>query len=273
MTAFDPRGYWEERLARHYTHEGVGFLGLAEAYNRWMYRVRGRVFTTEAGRLVRDASRQRVLDIGSGTGFYIDRWHEVGVGHVTGSDLTDVAVANLRRRHPTDTFARFDVGEEGHPFGSARFSVVTAMDVLYHVVDDRRFAHAFANVFQLLEPGGYFVFSENFVHGEAVRIPHQASRSLGEIERAATDAGFEILRRRPVFYLMNAPIDSNSRLRHAWWRLLKRLARRDDWVGAGVGAGLYPFELALVSRLPEGPSTELMVCRRPAAGRDKPEGI
>ncbi len=59
---------------------------------------------------------------------------------MTGADLTDVAVANLRRRHSTDTFVRFDVGDEAHPFGDERFTLVTAMDVLYHVVDDRRFA-------------------------------------------------------------------------------------------------------------------------------------
>ena len=220
-----------------------------------MYRVRRRVFTTEAGRLFADASGQRVLDIGSGTGFYIDRWHDVGMARVTGSDLTDVAVANLRGRHPNDRFERFDVGEEGHPFGDERFTIVTAMDVLYHLVDDRRFMRAFSNVFELLEPAGYFVFTENFVHGDAVRVPHQASRSLQEIERAATDAGFEILRRRPVFYLMNTPIDSESRVHQTWWRVLKRLASRDEWIGAGLGAMLYPLELALVSRLTEGPST------------------
>ena len=270
---FDPRGYWEDRLARHYTHEGVGFLGLAEAYNAWMYRVRRRVFTAEAGRLFADARGQRVLDIGSGTGFYIDRWHEVGVTRVTGSDLTDVAVANLRARHANDEFVRFDVGDEGHPFGDQRFTIVTAMDVLYHLVDDRRYAQALSNVFELLEPAGCFVFTENFVHGDAVRVPHQVSRSLHEIEQAATGAGFEIVRRRPVFYLMNTPIDSTSHVHQAWWRMLKRLASRDEWIGAGVGALLYPFELALVSRLAEGPSTELMVCRRPAARRDHHERV
>ncbi len=49
MGTFDPRRYWEERLARHYTHEGVGYLGLAESYNAWRYRVRRRVFMKEGG--------------------------------------------------------------------------------------------------------------------------------------------------------------------------------------------------------------------------------
>src|SRR6185503_13304885 len=135
----------------------------------------------------------RVLDIGSGTGFYVDRWHELGIHALTGSDLTEVAVENLRRKHPGDMFVRFDVGGDAHPFDGARFDVVSMMDVLYHVVDDARFRKAFATVFDLLAPGGHLMFSENFLHGDAVRIPHQASRSLAEIERVVTDAGFEIV--------------------------------------------------------------------------------
>jgi hypothetical protein len=33
-------------------------------------------------------------------------------------------------------------------------------------------------------------------------------------------------------------------------------------LGVVVGAMLYPLELLLVARLQEGPSTELMICRR-----------
>jgi SAM-dependent methyltransferase len=266
MTGFDPRRYWEQRLSEHYTLDGVGYLGLGEGFNRWMYGVRRHVFLREARRLFPDPRDLRVLDIGSGTGFYVDRWHELGVARVSGSDLTEVAVANLRRRNPLDAFFAFDVGADEHPFGTTRFTAVSMMDVLFHVVDDGRFRRAFANVFALLEPGGVLMFSENFVHGDAIRLPHQASRSLREIERAVADAGFDVLRRRPVFCLMNAPLDSESRLLRRWWSRLHSLASRSDRLGATIGALLYPPELALVSRLREGPSTEIMICRRPVTG-------
>jgi SAM-dependent methyltransferase len=260
----DPRDYWEDRLSRHYTLEGVGYLGLAEPYNAWMYRVRRRVFLREARRLFPEPKGLRVLDVGSGTGFYVDRWHELGVESLVGSDLTDVAVTSLTQRHPGDRFVRYDVGSDDNPFHTERFQAISMIDVLYHIVEDGRFRRAFLNVFDLLEPGGVLMFSENFLHREAVRIPHQVSRSLGEIESAVADAGLEILDRRAVFDLMNAPIDSESALRRRWWRLVERLCRR-NWQGAVTGALLYPVELALVSRRGEGPSSELMVCRRPAA--------
>jgi SAM-dependent methyltransferase len=264
MSGFDPRRYWEERLAQQYRLDGVGYLGLAESYNAWMYRVRREVFLREVRRLPVSPRALSVLDVGSGTGFYVDCWHEIGAGSVTGSDLTDVAVENLRREHPGDAFARFDVGGDANPFGDARFDVVSMMDVLFHIVDDARFRRAFETVFGLLVPGGYLIFSENFLHGPTVRIPHQASRSLAEIEAAVDGAGFERLRRRPVFHLMNAPVDSASRLHERWWRMLQRRAASPRQ-GAALGALLYPLELTLVARRSEGPSTELMVCRRPAA--------
>jgi SAM-dependent methyltransferase len=265
MTAFDPRSYWEQRLSEHYTLDGVGYLGLGEGFNRWMYRVRRHVFLREARRLFSDPRELRVLDVGSGTGFYLDRWHELGVASVTGSDLTQVAVVNLQQRNPLDAIAAFDVGGDDHPFGSTRFAAVSMMDVLFHVVDDQRFRRAFTSVFELLEPGGVLIFSENFLHGDAIRLPHQASRSLREIDQSLADAGFDVLRRRPVFCLMNAPLDSDSRLLWRWWSGLHRVASRRHRLGAAIGALLYPLELVFVSRLGEGPSTELMICRRPAA--------
>jgi SAM-dependent methyltransferase len=263
MSAFDARSYWEQRLSERYTLGGVGYLGLGEGYNAWAYKVRRHVFLKEVRAHLPDPRTARVLDIGSGTGFYIDAWHEFGAARVTGSDLTDAAVANLKDRHPQDAIVRFDIGGDERPLGGGCFDAVSMMDVLFHVVDDEHFHRAFVNAFELLEPGGVLVFSENFLHGEPIRLPHQASRTLAEIEGAVRDAGFEIVRRRPMFWLMNAPLDSRSRLLQGSWGTVHRLASRGERVGAATGAALYPLELALVARRREGPSTELMICRRP----------
>lgn len=263
MPSFDPNTYWEERLSERYALDGVGCSGLGGALNGWMYRVRRRVFLREMRAQFPQPATIRVLDIGSGTGFYVDRWHELGAGAVSGSDLTEVAVGNLRARYPADAFERFDVGAEGTPFGAARFDAVSAFDVLFHIVDDERFACALRNIHTLLAPGGVFAYSDNFVHGTTVRVQHQASRSLAEIEQALTDAGFVVERRRPVFVLLNAPVDSGSRLLHAWWKALSIAASRSDALGWLAGAVAYPLELALIALLREGPSTEFMICRRP----------
>lgn len=263
MTDFDARGYWERRLTDTYAIDGVGFSGLGTAFNRWMYRVRRHVFLRALRPGLERPRDLRVLDIGSGTGFYVDRWHELGVRSVTGADLTETAVEQLRRRHPSDAFVRFDVGGDETPLEPASFDAISAMDVLFHIVDDERFERALRTIFSLLAPRGLFVFSDNFVHGEAIRGEHQASRPLGEIESLLRATGFEVVGRRPMFVLLNAPVDSQNRALRASWQLLTSLALRGNALGGLAGALAYPLELALVPRLREGPSTEIMVCRRP----------
>jgi len=256
----NPRAYWEQRLGAEYSLGGVGYIGLGEGFNRWGYRARRRVFLRTMRRFL--APGAHVLDLGSGTGFYLERWRELGAGSIAGSDITDVAVSGLARRHPGVEVARFDAGEETVPWGEESFDAISAMDVLFHIVDDERFRRALANARRLLRPGGVLVFSDLFVHGEPWRAPHQAIRSLSEIASAVDEAGLDVVLRRPMLVLLNAPVDSHSRLVRALWAALRTAALRSEVLGTAVGAALYPLEVVLAATLQEGPSTEIMVCRR-----------
>jgi SAM-dependent methyltransferase len=263
-TAFDPRAYWEQRLDRHPGREGVGHAGIGEGLNGWMYRVRRRVFLRELAPLMPTLPARGALDVGSGTGFYLDRWRELGAGPLVASDLTDVAVRRLRASNQDAEVVRFELGSEPpDALRGRRFGAISAMEVVFHVLDDARYQYAFVTLRELLEPGGVLVFSENFLHGEELRTPHQRSRTLAQIERVVRAAGLEIVCRRPQFWLMNAPHDSSSRIRRLWWRGLAGIAARSDIAGACLGALLYPLEIVAVRRLREGPSSELMICRRP----------
>lgn len=255
-----PRGYWEQRLSAEYSLGGVGYIGLGEGFNRWGYRARRRVFLRTMRRFV--AAGSRVLDLGSGTGFYLDRWRELGAGSIVGSDITDVAVGELARRHPHVEVTRFDAGDETVPWAEESFDAISAMDVLFHVVDDERFRRALQNAARLLRPSGVLVFSDLFVHGEPWRAPHQAIRSLEQILSAVEAAGLEVELRRPMLVLLNAPVDTGSRVLRAGWTALRMAALRGELLGNAAGAIAYPFELALAAALREGPSTEIMVCRR-----------
>jgi hypothetical protein len=105
------------------------------------------------------------------------------------------------------------------------------------------------------------VLSENFLHGREQRGPRQANRRLDVIESVLRDAGFDVLRRTPMFVLMNAQVDAHPGWRLAWGAVLRGLTvvPPTGWL---AGALLYAVERQLVRRLDEGPSTELMICRR-----------
>jgi SAM-dependent methyltransferase len=267
-TPFDNKRYWETRLREHYSLAGVGYLRLGRRYNEWMYRVRGDVFDRVAKAT---GNRQqatgwrgaRVLDVGAGTGFYVDRWLRLGA-EVTGLDLTEVAVEELSRCFPAARFVQADIGG---PFGEvplapASFDAVSAFDVLFHIVDDAAYARAFRNIAALLRPRGWLLWSDNFLRHPTERVTHQVSRSLAESTAAVEAAGFEVIERVPMFVLMNYPADTTSKLARWAWTAMVAPATLAEPIGWAMGAMLYPLERSLVKRLKESPSTELMVCRK-----------
>jgi SAM-dependent methyltransferase len=267
-TPFDNRQYWESRLREHYSLAGVGYLRLGRRYNEWMYRVRGTVFDRVVSSLRNRESGiewrgSKVLDVGAGTGFYVDRWLSRGAD-VTGLDLTDIAVGQLSRCFPAARFVRADIGGPlgAVPLAPASFDAVSAFDVLFHLVDDAQYARAFSNIAGLLKPGRWFLWSDNFLRHPTERVTHQASRPLAESARLLEAAGFEIVERVPMFVLMNYPADTTSRLARWAWTAMVAPAMLGEPLGWALGAALYPIERALVRAVKESPSTELMVCRR-----------
>jgi SAM-dependent methyltransferase len=231
-----------------------------------MYRVRGEVFDRVVDELgpLGERGPARVLDVGAGTGFYIDRWLARGAT-VTGVDLTEVSVRTLRERFPAARFLQADIGSPLTPplaDEAGAFDVVTAFDVLFHIVADDQFGTALQNIARLLRPGGRFLWSDNYIHQPTIRVEHQVSRSLAEVTAALEAAGFSIEQRVPMFVLMNYPADTRFRLARWAWTAMVAPAVASDRLGGILGAALFPLERRLVRSVRESPSTELMVCRR-----------
>ncbi|WP_412070323.1 class I SAM-dependent DNA methyltransferase [Rubrivirga sp. IMCC43871] len=260
----ESRALWEERLQGTVDESSVGCAGFGRQYNRWLYRLRAHVFRRTVKALGLEVDRCRVLDVGSGTGFYLDQWSRLGARHLEGLDFTEAAVGHLRSRFPDLRFHRADISEWAGDGGEGPFDIVSAFDVLFHIVDDAKYQAALDGIARLLRPGGTLLFSDNFAHHERPKSsPYHYSRTLTEIQRRVEAAGLELHSRRPMFVLMNAPDDSTSPLLRGWWRLLTAFAQRGERAGWLAGAALYPIDRALTYLLHEGPTTELAVCRRP----------
>jgi SAM-dependent methyltransferase len=262
QTSFSPREYWEDRLNGDFSLRGVGYSLLGSRYNKWQYALRDRVLRRELAGLHLDLSNADVLDVGSGTGFYIDYWLRTGVGSVSGCDLTETSVSRLRIQFPDQKFYQLDIGADPPPEFSARFDVISVFDVLFHIVDEVRFERAFRNISQLLVPGGILCFSELFLHHETERDLHVVFHSLSHIETVLAQSGFEIIVRRPAFVLMNEPRDTQSELARFLWKLTMYPARKSEVLGWLWGAALYPVDLLLTRLLSESPTTEVMFCRK-----------
>jgi SAM-dependent methyltransferase len=262
QTSFDARRYWEEMHRSNAGFAAVGFGVLGTPFNTWMYRVRRHVLRRAVGRAGIPVAGSSVLDIGTGTGFYVREWQQLGAGAVTGVDVSAAAIERLRGEIPEATFLAADVSDPIAEELGRGYDIVSAFDVLFHIVDDTRFARALDNLGRLTRAGGYLLLSDNFLHGETLRTDHQVSRTRVEIDRGLSAAGFEPVLRLPMFVLLNTPVDSRSRLHRLFWRGLAGVSRRSHRLGGLLGAALYLPELGLTAVASEGPSTELVVCRR-----------
>ena len=89
----------------------------------------------------------RILDIGCGTGAMLDELAHFG--HVVGADYAPEALQFCITRKVGADLARADVRRL--PFADSSFDVVTAMDIVEHIDDDKA---ASCEIFRVLKPGG-----------------------------------------------------------------------------------------------------------------------
>lgn len=113
----------------------------------WWFVARRHLITSLLdGWYVRDGQSE-ILDIGCGTGAMLDEL--APFGHVTGADFAPEALAFCRQRGSHYPLTRADVRRL--PFASDSFDVVTAMDIIEHIDNDKA---ASAEIFRVLRPGG-----------------------------------------------------------------------------------------------------------------------
>ncbi len=254
---FDYKSYWNKRLSGDFGLESVGFLGMGKHFNKWMYKVREINFKRTINKFSIQ-SHSNVLDIGSGSGFYIYLWKTLNYD-VTGVDISERAVMNLKMKYGDSDFYVKDVTEDklqGH------FDVISCFDVLFHIVEDSKLESAIENISQALKNGGLFFFTENFLRTGEKRLEHHVSRSLRYYEVLLKKKGFDILYRAPVFYFMNYPVDSGNQILAKIWQFLLMIVPGREYLGYCLGTFLFVVDSVTTKFAKESPTTEIMVCRK-----------
>src|SRR4051812_43333049 len=92
--------YWS---GLHDTAEDLGAVGyptLPLVFNRHVYANAARAVLRGLDAAGVPVRGRTVLDIGSGTGFWVDLWRREGAATVSGSELVGNAVERLRERFP-----------------------------------------------------------------------------------------------------------------------------------------------------------------------------
>lgn len=106
-----------------------------------------------------------VLDIGSGTGHWIDFYRDVFfAAYVTGVEIVPAMAEHLRKKYASQSGVEIIEGDISAPsYAFARqFDIVNAIGVMFHIVDDAAFARAMENLTKATKSGGLLLIGGDF---------------------------------------------------------------------------------------------------------------
>lgn len=269
---YTPAVYWETQLSRDFDSRGTGFPHLSRGWNEWLYRqLRHAALRVLRGAdLTQHVPDGRVLDVGSGAGYWVQFWKDLGANHVTGLDLTETSVGLLRQRHPNDTFIRSDIG--GDRIDEDRcFDLISVMAVLQHITDDASFQRALCNLSRLLAPGGSLLVMDPIIVHRVLGNPKPSGaitwlRSLGEWKQRLAHAGLYIVDELlPVTFLLATACDTRNEwtqqvMDRYWWAVSRHVGQRER-LGQVLGGCAFAVDRILVHTLRQGVSTKMFLLR------------
>lgn len=105
-----------------------------------------------------------VLDIGSGSGHWIDFWQKLGASYIDGIDISESSIDHLKSKYLHNESILVHHGRSVDVIRTLnrRFSVVNAIGVMFHLVDDQEWEDTITAVADNLDSEGIFVIGGHF---------------------------------------------------------------------------------------------------------------
>jgi SAM-dependent methyltransferase len=147
----------------------------------------------------RDATPSTVCDLGSGSGHWIDFYRSLGVSRCLGIDVSSKSVDFLKAKYAGQDDVAIHHGRIRDVLASldARFDLVNAIGVMFHIVDDGEWEETLRQAGRVLTPRGLFVVGGHFGLLDGVNVQFDADntvnkrlRSLSRWKRSLRRAGF-----------------------------------------------------------------------------------
>jgi len=262
--AYDAEKYWAERYSTIDITKS-GHIDLPSDYNKWLYERKKELLFEGLKAAHFNPVGASVLEIATGTGVYVEAWQKRGVSRLVGIDISAAAIADTQRRFPNYTFYKRDLAEPGLvDLVGDGFDLVTAIDMLYHIVRDSDFPIALRNIAQAVKPGGLLAIHDLFLRTGEYDGGYIKLRTLDSYRAALATAGFEIVWRKPSFFFAVQPRAVSSRrtlrvMQEIWNRFTYPLIER---VPNLAGRSTYWTDKIIGAVMKEGPSFGMMICRR-----------
>ncbi len=196
MESYTPSAYWEQHLRQRQGLLGTGHRRFSLEYNIKMYAAAAANLQAALSRSETPVVGADVLDVGSGFGYYVDKYLSWEARSVTGVDLTQVAVEKLRATFEGQIFHQADISEPGWHVGT--FGLVSAISMIFHIVDGQRFKNALTNLCRQVSTGGSLLIVDAFRPQWWPTASHARLRDLTAYTPTLESEGFTVLGLYPL---------------------------------------------------------------------------
>ena len=261
MQDFSPKTYWETRLKERFNLTGVGFRRKSVAFNRWVYKVRTEALYELFRKYEWPIKSRAVLEVGCGTGYFIEYWLNRKAHPVVGIDIAETSIKKLKEAFPKAEFYLVDLSEPDLNLDE-RFDYISVFDVLFHIVDDNRFARGIENLASLCKPGCKIFVTDLFGSETVAAVKHCRNRSLNIYMDLFSRSGFKLIDLSPLFFVLLPPSRlSNVVLRWAGiliWEMATWITRWEIF-GDLLGRILYNVDSVLRKIFKRGPGSHIAV--------------
>ncbi len=167
----------------------------------------------------------------------------------------------MKESYPDAEFRLLDIADPNLDLDQ-NFDYISIFDVLFHIIDDNRFAKAIENLARLCKPGCKIFITDIFGSKTTASVKHCRNRSLTQYENEFSHSGFRLIDLKPLFFTLLPPARfSNSFIRWTGiliWEMITFVTR---WAFFGniIGCLLYNFDRALFRFFRRGPSGHLAI--------------
>lgn len=200
-TSYDPGEYWETHLRRRPGLLGTGHRQFSLPYNEMMYQIATERLRAALEATGIDLNGQAILDVGAGFGYFIRRFEAWGAGSITGIELTKVGVRELCGAFPQHTFIQADISTPDLALPQ-RFDLVSAISMIFHIVDEARFRQALHNLCTHVKPGGCLLVVDAFRPTGLPTAAHARLRGLAAYTPILAQHSFDAPALFPMYHLM-----------------------------------------------------------------------
>lgn len=270
---FNAHSFWESRLKETGSiYKLVGHRAFGAHWNKAIYQRRFDVMAQFMANFPeKDLANLRVADCGAGFGLFWPFWQQYGIAEYTAIELSSDGVAHIQNEFAASasrvkkSVIQSSVTHESNTKSVTDKTIVTFIDVFYHLVNDEEFSAALLNGWRMLASGGFLVFtdsprSRDFFSGEHVhfRTISTYARLLGKQKN-----DFRLM---PLFSLLQPPEfpTAYNRFLRLLWGPMALCSKRIEFFDKVFSGLIYEMDTYIFSRFPRlrSSSTSLVIVQK-----------